>query len=244
MTQEFSIERLVSALQGGIPRGKLQHYLSFFSESVVARNMNAVVAGFPAIFYAVATNDHKILRTWVNNGGEVNSVGNIYGIPLLAFAILISDSLGKDTTAVTTTLLSLGADVSVIPRVFFTPYLDDPPTKAPFNHRYREFDEVNKQWCSDYMRPLLARNVNLTQRYFLDKTFRDKRPSDRQLQVALTHNATSLLGISYFMIGQTSAAKTVTQKLLAHMALPRSKPLVMAFAGTYLLHFLIGIDQF
>jgi hypothetical protein len=231
MTQEFSIRRLISALQGGLQRGKLQHYLSFFSESIVSQNMNAEVAGFPAIFYAVATNDDKIVRTWVNNGGQVSSIDKTYKIPLLAFAILLSDSLERDTTAVTTTLLSLGADVTVIPRAFFTPYLDDPPAKAPFIHGDRDFDEVKKQWCLDYIRPVLARNINLTQRYFLEKTFKDKRPSDRQTQVALTHNATALLGISYFLIGQSSAAKTVTQKLLAHMALPRSKPLVMVFAG-------------
>jgi ATP-dependent protease Clp ATPase subunit len=81
------------------------------------------------------------------------------------------------------------------------------------------------------MRPLLARAVNLSQRYFLEKTFKDKRPSDRQLQVAITHKATALLGISYLMIGQAAAAKSVTQKLLSHMALPRSRPLVMVFAG-------------
>ncbi|OCK78281.1 P-loop containing nucleoside triphosphate hydrolase protein [Lepidopterella palustris CBS 459.81] len=225
----FSIRGLITALQSGIKRGKLQHYLSFFSESIVAQHMNMSIGGFPAIFYAVATNDEKIVRMWVNNGGDVNAVDGNYGIPLLGFAVLMADILGSHTTAVTITLLSLGADISVIPRIFFTPYLDDPPAKAPFNHR--EFDEPGKQWCQDYMRPMFARAVNLTQRYFFEKTLKDKKPSERQMQVAITHNATALLGISYFLIGQSSAAKTVTQKLLSHMALPRSKPLVLVFSG-------------
>ncbi len=61
-TQEFSIARIVHALQGGLKHEKLQQYLSFFSESVIARYANAVVAGYPAIFYAVATNDERIIR--------------------------------------------------------------------------------------------------------------------------------------------------------------------------------------
>jgi hypothetical protein len=62
MIKAFSIRRLVHALQGGIKKGNLQHYLSFYSENVVKENMNSVVEGFPAIFYAVASNDDKILR--------------------------------------------------------------------------------------------------------------------------------------------------------------------------------------
>jgi hypothetical protein len=158
-------------------------------------------------------------------------VDETYGIPLLAFSIMMAGTLGTHTTTVTKTLLSLGADVSTIPKVFFTPYLDDPPAKAPFNHRYHDFQEPTKQWCAGYMRPVLARAVNLTQRYFLEKTLVEKRPSERQTQVAATHNALSLLGIGYFMVGQSPAANLVTQKLLSQMALPRSKPLVMVFAG-------------
>jgi hypothetical protein len=152
-------------------------------------------------------------------------------VPLLAFCILIASNLNTHTTPVLTTLLSLGADVSVIPRIFFMPFLSDPPTKAPFDQRYPEFLEQKKAWCKEYMRPILARNVNLTQRYFLEKTLIEKSPSDRQTQVAVMHNALSLLGIGYFMIGQSSAAKMVIQKILSNMALPRSKPLVMVFAG-------------
>jgi hypothetical protein len=62
LTQEFSVRRLAYALQGGIRHGELQHYLSFLSESVAAQHMNAVVSGYPAIFYAVATNDEKVVQ--------------------------------------------------------------------------------------------------------------------------------------------------------------------------------------
>jgi hypothetical protein len=163
----------------------------------------------------------------------VNAIDETYKIPVLAFAIMMADTLGKHTTAVTTTLLSLGADVSVIPRVFFLPYMDDPPNKAPFNHRFTEFNEPSKQWCVDYMRPVLARTINLTQRYFLARTLTERRPSERQTQVAITNGALALLGIGYFMVGQSSAAKMVIQKSLSSMALPKSQPLVMVFSGTH-----------
>ena len=231
LTQGISTRRLVSALQGGMKRGKLQHYLSFFSEVLVIQHMNVAVAGFPAFFYAVETNDEKIVRAWATNGGDVNCVDGTYGIPLLGFAIMIADSLGTHTTAIITTLLSLGADISVMPRVLFTPCLDDPSVRAPFDHRYLEFKEPGKLWCRDYMRPVLASRINLTQRYFLEKTLVEKKPSERQTQVATTHNALSLLGIGYFMVGQSSAAKMVIWKCLSQLALPRSKPLVMVFAG-------------
>lgn len=220
-------------MQGGMKRRMLQHYLAFFSETVVSGGMNVPLAGFPAIFYAVATNDDKIVRTWVNNGGDVNAIDETCEIPVLAFAIMLADTLGKHTTAVTTTLLSLDADVSVIPRVFFLPYMDDPPNKTPFNHRFTEFNEPSKQWCVDYMRPVLARTINLTQRYFLARTLTERRPSERQTQVAITNGALALLGIGYFMVGQSSAAKMVIQKSLSSMALPKSQPLVMVFSGTH-----------
>jgi hypothetical protein len=143
----FELRRLIYALQSGVRLGKVQHYLSFFNETVLSENLNATWEGFPAIFYAVATNDEKIVRMFVNYGAQVNVVDQTYTIPLLAFAILVSVSGAsqKDSTAITTTLLSLGADVSVIPRVFYCPYIDDPPSKAPFtSQRYREFDEPNK----------------------------------------------------------------------------------------------------
>jgi hypothetical protein len=111
--------------------------------------------------------------------------------------------------------------------------MDDPPNKAPFNHRYTEFNEPSKQWCLDYMRPVLARTINLTQRYFLARTLTERRPSERQTQVAITNGALALLGIGYFMVGQSSAAKMVIQKSLSSMALPKSQPLVMVFSGTF-----------
>lgn len=227
----FSPRRLLSVLQHGMPPGRLQHYISFFSAAAVRAGINGPVCGYPAIFYLVATNDEKLVRAWVGSGGDVNAVEPYRRIPLLAFAILLGSIAGMDSTQVVVTLLSLGADATVVPRVFFSPYVEDPVDKLPMDKGHAEFGEEKKQWCVEWMRPMLATAATLTMRYFLEKTVKEKGPTDRQLQVAQTHRATALLGVSFFLIGQTSATRSVTQKLLTHMAMPRSKPLVMVFAG-------------
>jgi hypothetical protein len=137
-----------------------------------------------------------------------------------------------NTTKVAVTLISLGAEVSSIPRIFFMPYVDDPIDKVGSFPKISEFKEPKKSWCLPWMRDVLATTVDLTQRYFLYKAGTEKSHSDRQVQVAEIHQAKSLLRVPFYLIGQTSAIRAVIQKLLAHMAMPRSKPLVMVFAGT------------
>jgi hypothetical protein len=84
----FSLRRLVSHLQNGLQNTNLRYYLTFFDEKVIRREFGASLCGFPSIFYAVATNDENILRTWVENGGDINAKEPRTGIPLLAFTIL------------------------------------------------------------------------------------------------------------------------------------------------------------
>ena len=233
----FSARRLLSILQHGMPLTHLQHYLSFFSISVLRERINEYVCGYPAIFYVVATNDPALLRTWVESGGQVNAMEPFHHIPLLAFATLMACASALDSTKVVVELLSLGANVSCIPDVFFSPYIDDPVDKLPLSSGSQLSTDPKTSWCVEWIHHVFAREVNLTQRYFLEKATKDKGPTDRQLQVAQAHRATALLGVSSFLIGQRSAARTVTQKLLAHMALPSYKPLVMVFAGGHVSSF-------
>ena len=232
-SRPFSARRLLSILQHGMPLTHLQHYLSFFSIAVLRERINEYVCGYPAIFYVVATNDPALLRTWVESGGQVNAMEPFHNIPLLAFATLITYASALDSTKVVVELLSLGANVSSIPDVFFSPYIDDPVDKLPLSSGSSLYTDPKTSWCVEWLQPIFAKEINLTQRYFLEKSTKDKGPTDRQLQVAQVHKATALLGVSSFLIGQRSAARTVTQKLLAHMALPSSKPLVMVFAGKH-----------
>lgn len=93
--------------------------------------------------------------------------------------------------------------------------------------------DVNTAWCTDTVYALVAKTINLSQRYFLDKVLKMEAPTSRQSQVTRIHNATALLGISYFLIGQTAATQVVSDVLISHLALPRTKPLVMAFTGRF-----------
>jgi hypothetical protein len=234
-SKPFSVRRLISALQHGLPRTGVQQYLSFFSATTIRDRIHEYVLGYPAIFYVAAANDPALIRVWVEAGGHVNATEPFRRIPLLAFTILMSFTSGIDTTAMVVELLSLGADVSNIPRLFFSPYIDDPVDKLPLSSRGCIPSRDPKiSWCAEWIEPLFAKKVNLTQRYFLEKSTKGQGPTDRQLQVARAHGAMALLGVSSFLIGQTTAARSVTQKLLAHMALPRTKPLVMVFAGTFI----------
>ena len=228
---QFSLRRLVSGLQSGIRVAQVERYLSFFTVLTLRRELAMNLESLPSIFYAVATNDEKIVRAWVENGGDPNAIEPKTKIPLLGFAILSAEVGGKDTTGVVMTLLSIGGSISVIPRTLYTPCIDDPIDKLPFDHRYAEFQEPPKAWCKPWVSVKLAATINLTQRYFLEKTVASRGPSSREIQVAQAHNAMALLGVGQFLIGQSSATRMVAQKLLSHMALPRSKPLVMAFTG-------------
>jgi ATP-dependent Clp protease ATP-binding subunit ClpA len=49
--------------------------------------------------------------------------------------------------------------------------------------------------------------------------------------VAALRNAEPLLGIPYFLIGQTMAANRLLQKLLSYIMVPSRRPLVLVFAG-------------
>ncbi|KAH8896376.1 P-loop containing nucleoside triphosphate hydrolase protein [Thozetella sp. PMI_491] len=230
-SRPFSTRRLVSSIQSGLSLGQLQHYLSFFSGAVIRRAINEVVLGYPAIFYAVATNDAKMVRKLAESGADVNSTDTARKIPLVAFAILLGHS-GLETTEMVLTLLSLGAEALRIPPVFFSPYLEDVEEALALVHRNDPmFRSANTAWCVEWIRSILAESINITQRYFLERTWKSCGPSERQRQVAQMHGATNLLGISYFLVGQVSAARIVTSRLLSHLALPKSKPLVMVFAG-------------
>lgn len=228
----FSLARLIAALTTGLSLAQLQHYLFFFDEGVVRQGLRAEIAGIPSIFYAVASNNESIVRTWASHGCDVNAKERRTGIPLLAFAILRTRAANEDTTTMLMTLLSLGADATVIPPSLFSPCLEDPP-EVPPGSLSGTSENVNTAWCTDIVYALVAKTINLSQRYFLDKVLKMEAPTSRQSQVTRIHNATALLGISYFLIGQTAATQLVSDVLISHLALPRTKPLVMAFTGRF-----------
>ncbi|KAH8808795.1 P-loop containing nucleoside triphosphate hydrolase protein [Xylogone sp. PMI_703] len=221
----LNMGELTAAIQHG---ADIQMIHDFFRshDSAVKGHINDEVAGFPSIFFAVATNNEWIIRKWVSYGGNVNAVHVASKVPLLAFAIMHSEYLQTDTTLTVATLLSLGADPSVIPAGFYTPYYRDLLDDDIKNLSYE-----NASWCSPAARARLARTANITQRYYLERASKTKPPSIRHKQIAVRRNAQALLGIPYFLIGQTWAANRLLQRLLNHLLLPSKRPLVLVFAG-------------
>lgn len=228
----FDLQDLVGAIQHGVDDRVIKEYLTYYDPSVVRRNLNDTLVGFPSIFYAVGTNREFLIRLWIEFGADVLAVHESSRVPLLAFAIMNSEILESDTTLAISTLLSLGAVPEAIPAAFYTPFIHDLPDNGPNDDSFKGELEVRKySWCTPAARAKLARTANITQRYYLERASRTKKPSSRHVQVAKLRNAEALLGISYFLIGQTMATKRLYQKLLTYMMVRTKRPLVMVFAG-------------
>ncbi|KAH0561971.1 hypothetical protein GP486_003322 [Trichoglossum hirsutum] len=228
----FSLQDLVGAVQHGINSRFINNYLVYYDKEIVKKHLNGTVESFPSIFFAVATNNEWVIRTWVSFGANVSAVHEASKVPLLGFAIMHSETLEADTTLTVATLLSLGASPQVIPSAFYTPFCRDLPDNGPSDENLKnDIEDENKIWCTAAARANLARAMNLTQRYYLERAAKTKKPSIRHRQVALLRNAEPLLGIPYFLVGQTIAANQLLRKLLSYIMVPSRKPLVLAFAG-------------
>ena len=200
----FDIRELVAWMQYGATLRAVQQYLGRFDEAVVQGHINDDLEGFPAMFYAVETNKEDMLRLWVSYGGDIASVHKLSRVPLLAFAIMHGENIQSDTTLMTATLLSLGASPELIPSAFYSPYLQDLPDQGPCNDSLKDLTDEQQRWCKDLARGRLARTCSLSQRYYLERAAKTKKPSRRQHQVAQRTKAEPLLGIANFLIGQTT----------------------------------------
>jgi ATP-dependent Clp protease ATP-binding subunit ClpA len=94
-----------------------------------------------------------------------------------------------------------------------------------------DINDFDKKWCTPAYQSKLTDTINLTHRYYLERASKAKLPSIRHRQIAQRRNAEAILGIPYFLIGQTIASNMLLQKLLSHIMIPSRKPLVLVFAG-------------
>ena len=227
----FDIAALVGALQHGADEVAVQTYLNYFDAMTIERRMQDSVVGYPAIFYAAATNNDRILRQFIAFGGDVNAVHEPTQVPLIAFAIAHSEMIEKDTSLIVATLLSMGATPRAIPETFYMPYFRDLAEEGPSDEELQEVASSTMRWLNKDARAKLARTCHLTNRYNLERALKTARPSVRHWQIAHHENVTELLGLPYFLIGQTVAAKQILTKLLSYLVVPKAKPLVLVFAG-------------
>jgi ATP-dependent Clp protease ATP-binding subunit ClpA len=229
--EAFDLRDLIGAIQNGASLSTIQNYLQRFDSAKMRAQLNDDIDGFPAMFYVIETNKDELVRTYVSYGGDPTAIHKPSKVPLLAFAIMHSENIQTDTTLMTATLLSLGASPNVIPSAFYLPYLQDLPEAGPSDEDLTDLDDESKQWCKGEARLKLSRTSTLSQRYYLERASKTKKPSVRQTQVAQKRNAEPLLGIANFLIGQNMAAKTLLDKLLSHLTVPSKKPLTLVFAG-------------
>lgn len=144
---------------------------------------------------------------------------------------MCSEIAKTDTTRIVATLLGLGASPLNIPSCFYTSFCRDTQGIEPNEPSAEDLNEKTK-WCTASMRSKLARTLNLTQRYYLEHTSKIKGDTTRHKQVANRKGTKALLGLPYFLIGQTLASDMLLTKMLSHLMIPTTeKPLVLVFAG-------------
>jgi hypothetical protein len=209
---------------------EIHEYFSYFQRDTVRTSINQEFQKIPSIFYAVATNDMKIIKIWIDFGADVNVIDKTSQIPLLAFAIINSLAIREDTTEAFTYLLGNGANSSVIPSAFLKSCLVDledfDPTKdGPSN------SPAELAWCNAFFWDQLRRTINITQRYFLSRSQIYKQPGVRRHQAATHYNVSALFALPYWIIGQDQALGILTDQLLGSFILQGAKPLVLMFAG-------------
>jgi len=225
--EKFSIRKLAGAITNAMNINIIREYLAVYDAEVLKKEINELIDGIPILFFAVTTNDDTILRTLVTYGADLAAVHEKSKVPLLAFAIIHGSIAESDTTSTVATLLSLGASASQLPDALFKKYYEDLPVSAiDLGPQAAEYP-----WCTGDMMGRLQKAANLSHRYYLWRSTLIKPPSVRDKQVARLKNADPLLGLPYFLIGQTLASERLLLKLLSHIMVPSKKPLVLVFAG-------------
>lgn len=232
--KRFSISTLVAACQNGLGHARIERYLRQYPEEEILREINGIVEGFPTMFYAAQTFDEAVLRVMVKFGGDVNALcGEDPPLPLLAHVIINGKARGAEATSIMTTLLSLGASADAIPKAFFSPYDIDLPIEGPDHLDLKELDEAQRQWCrSPAVRVALSKSLNLSQRYFLDKSTKVPKTTGRVKMVVTRKKMEPLLAVPYLLIGQIPACSLLRTNLVSHTLLRNKKPLTLVFAGT------------
>ncbi|KAK8122891.1 hypothetical protein PG984_011561 [Apiospora sp. TS-2023a] len=232
----FSLTELIGAIQAGETVERIRNYLAFHYRgdgSELRRLINGTIRDIPAFFYVVGTRCPGLIRLWATHGGDVNATCGPLRVPLLGFAIAIGGSFQHDTRHVVVTLLSLGASADVIPRAFYDPLERDLPDGGPPEQELSDLEDANKRWCTPHALLRLTQSLNFcfTTRYHLHLSSLLKRHTGAQRQVVQMRKSEDILGIHYFLIGQSTASTILIKTMLRYLAMPTKRPIVMMFAG-------------
>ena len=259
----FSLTELIGAIQAGETVERIKNYLSFHYRgggSELKRLINGTIRGVPAFFYVVETRSPELIRLWAMHGGDIHATYGPLRVPLLGFAIAIGGSFQHDTRHVVVALLSLGASADVVPRAFYDPLERDLPEAGPPPEELLDLGDANKRWCTPRARLRLTRSLNFcfTTRYHLHLSSLLKGHTGAQRQVVQMRKSEDLLGLHYFLIGQSTASTILIKTMLRqvpspllsphptpepwrpsadlhiagrYLTMPTKRPMVMMFAG-------------
>lgn len=217
----FSAKDLIRGIAKPLDTSEIFEYIKRWENQEIREEINSCYDGYSALFYACKTYNCELVRFLVEVGADPTLVAK-HSVPLLAWIILQDDPRSFKVVA---TLLSLGSSPADIPPDMYADIMKTPVEVV---------DEETLQktpWCTSNLRALLARELNLTHRYLLNKASTLKPGSLRKLQTAKILQISSLFTVPYFIVGQTVATDILCSSILAHLTIKSSHPLVMAFVG-------------
>lgn len=216
----FSYKDLIRAITQPLSTSVITEYLSHCDKSDVDDKINTKYFGFPPLFYASQTNNCKLVRLLIEMGARHDVCGR-HAIPLLPWIILQDH---PESSRLVGTLLSLGCNANIPPDM----YANIMSTREDL---VAESEMRQVPWCTPSLRVELARRMNLTHRYLLNKASKRKALSPRKVQTAQHLKISGLFGMPYLLVGQEIATDIVCSSVLSHLCIKSSHPLVMAFVG-------------
>lgn len=217
----FCAMDLIRGIARPLHTSEIVEYVSKWKGQGVREEINSCYHGYSALFYACKTYDCELVRFLIETGADPGLPAK-HSVPLLAWIILQDDPRSAKVVA---TLLSVGCSPATIPPDMYADIMITPVEAIN--------DEILRKtpWCTRDLRIILARTLNITHRYLLNKASKLKPASPRKLQTATILRISSLLAVPYFIVGQTMATEIVSASILAHLTIKSSRPLVMAFVG-------------
>ena len=112
------------------------------------------------------------------------------------------------------TLLRFDTSPCVFPQAFYEPYCQDLPEGGPIEQDLSDIGDSNKQWCTSDVRAHLAKALNLTQRYDLNRSSKAKQYSGREKELLKRQDAEEVLGTHQMVVAQSIAIRSLTNRLL------------------------------
>ncbi|KAK0704276.1 P-loop containing nucleoside triphosphate hydrolase protein [Apiosordaria backusii] len=231
----FHLRDIVVAIQRGDTCDSIRSLLSPHQAELQSLKLKEEICGtvddVPGFFFVIESGSADMVKMWASYGGDVNATYR--GVPQLVYAAVRCLSPKADGPTVVATLLSLGVSIDVIPQPFYSPIDRDLPESGPPDFELAPFKHTKTAWTLGAGRQLLTAALNscFSLRYALHRASTTEPLSGANQAIAKKHSATELLGVHYFLVGQTQACQLLVEIFMAELALGTDRPLILLFAG-------------